>query len=157
VIALFPCLLTIYATGMVVLVWALFGAVSAFGAMGANIVVYAAVFCYMSIASAFVTSAVRDVIPYFARVSGDVYIAFKQFVSYVGGGYFHYPVGSCLIFASRPKAELNGCDVTLGVSFLVLPFHAFQYFLLRDVPRDVVHDHPGVFSLWCAGVQAGLF
>jgi hypothetical protein len=159
VVALFPCLLTIYATGMVVLVWALFGAVSAFGSMGANIVVYAAVFCYMSIVLAFVTSAVRDVIPYFARVPEDVYFAFKQFVSYVRGkgGHFQYPVGSCLIFASRPKTEINGCDVTLGESFLVLPFHACQYFLFRDVPWDVVHDHPGVFSLCCAGVQAGLF
>jgi hypothetical protein len=85
VVALFPCLVGVYAAGMIVLVWALSGAVSASGAMGANIVVYSAVFCYMSIASAFVTSAVRDVIPYFARVPGDVYIAFKQFVSYVGG------------------------------------------------------------------------
>jgi hypothetical protein len=77
VVALFPCLLGVYAAGMVVLVWTLFGAVSASGAMGADIVTYAAIFCHVPVSLAFVASADRDVVPDFTRVPRDVHFAFE--------------------------------------------------------------------------------
>jgi hypothetical protein len=77
VVALLSCLLAIYATGMVVLIWALFGAVSTFSAMGENIVAYATILCHVSIFLAFVASADRDVVPDLARVPGDYVVHFQ--------------------------------------------------------------------------------
>jgi hypothetical protein len=74
-----------------------------------------------------------------------------------GGEYFHYPVRFLLVFATRPKSELDGCDVALGESLLVLLLHAYQYLLFGDILRDVVHYHPWVFPFRSACFQTGFF
>jgi hypothetical protein len=137
-----------------ILVWTLFGAVSAFGAVGANIVAYATILGHVPTPLAFVASADRYVVSDFARVPGDEHFAPEQFFSYLGWC-FYYPVRLLMVFATRPKAELDICDITFGESLLVLLLHAYQHRLLGNIPRDVIHHHPRIFTLRCACFQVG--
>jgi hypothetical protein len=115
VVALLSCFLAVDAAGVFVLVWARFGAVSAFRAVGANIIAYATILGHVSVPLAFVVPADRYVVPDFACVPEYENFAPGQFFSYLGWC-FYYPARLFLVFATCPKAELDICDVVFGES-----------------------------------------
>jgi hypothetical protein len=78
VVALLSCFPAVDAAGVFVLVWACFSAVSAFRAVGANIVVYTTILGHVSVPLAFVAPADCYVVPDFARVPGTG----RDFVSF---------------------------------------------------------------------------
>jgi hypothetical protein len=69
-------LFTVYAAWFVVLVWVFVGAVSTICAVSAIFVIYAAIFCHVSVSLALIASTDRSVFPKFTRVPGDVYFSF---------------------------------------------------------------------------------
>jgi hypothetical protein len=69
-------LFTVYAAWFVVHVWVLVGAVSTISAVSAIFVIYAAIFCHVSVALALIASSYRCVFPKITRVPGGVYFPF---------------------------------------------------------------------------------